>query len=383
MLRGEWCDITPGSRTEEARSRVKIVVVGGYGDIGSCVVEKLVEFSSHQVAIAGRDLNKARSVCRTFKGYVGALQADAHNRATLTAAFENFDLVINCAGPFYKYGANVATAAIETRTHYIDICDDPEPLSKLFALNEAARRNGVTVITGMGWNPGMSNVAARLGADLLDEIDDIKIAWVVGSGDAKGLAALKHTLHGITGQKPMFRNGERIMLPAWSEMEMVEFPAPLGEMPAFLFGHPEPITLPKTIEANNITVRGGISPPWNNKSLRLIRSLGLTSSRKRIDSVAAIIHKIQGLFSVGGVEHSGLRLDILGKKDGQERHLVFNMIDRIRTLTATPCAVGALMLLDGTITRRGVMAPEMCIEPVQFFDRLSDKGVKIMREGRL
>ena len=37
----------------------------------------------------------------------------------------------------------------------------------------------------------------------------------------------------------------------------------------------------------------------------------------------------------------------------------------------------------GTIKQQGVMAPEMCIEPVDFFDRLSDKGVKIMREGRL
>ncbi|RJP74507.1 MAG: hypothetical protein C4532_02215 [Candidatus Abyssobacteria bacterium SURF_17] len=362
---------------------MKIVVVGGYGDIGSCVVEKLTEFSSHQITVAGRDLKKARSICSSFKGYVGALQVDVENKATLTTAFENFDLVINCAGPFYKYGANVAIAAIEKRTHYIDICDDADPLPKLFALNAAAQRAGVTVITGMGWNPGISNMAVRLSADLLGDIEDVNITWVAGSGDSKGLAALKHTLHGITGEVPVFRDGKNAKAPAWSEMEMVEFPAPLGEMPAFLFGHPEPLTLPKTIKAKNIAVRGGISPLWNNKALRVIRSLGLTRSPNRIDSVASLIHRIQRVFSVGGVEHSGLRIDIVGKKDGQDRHLVFNMIDRIRTLTAIPCAIGALMLLEGLITRRGVMAPEMCLDPVQFFDRLSDKGVKIMREGRL
>lgn len=362
---------------------MKIVVIGGYGDIGSYIVEKLVENSSHQITIAGRNLKKARSLCGTFKGYVGALRVDVDEKPTLTGAFENFDLVINCAGPFYKYAANVATAAIETKTHYIDICDDADPLPKLFALDSAANRAGVTVLTGMGWNPGISNLAARLGANLLDEVDDVKIAWAVGSGDSKGRAALAHTLHGITGEIPMIRDGKQVMLPAWSEMELVEFPAPLGEVPEFLFGHPEPLTLPGAITAKNIEVRGGISPEWNNRALRIIRSLGLTSSPARVDSTAGFIHRVQKLFSVGGVKHSGLRIDVVGKKDEQERHLVFNMLDRIRPLTGTPCALGALMLLEGAITRRGVVAPEMCIDPVQFFDRLSDEGIKILREGRL
>lgn len=362
---------------------MKILVVGGHGDIGSCVVEKLIESSSHQTTIAGRNLKRAHSACKTFKDSVGAIQVDVDNRATLTAAFESFDLVINCAGPFYKYGANAAIAAIETRTHYIDICDDPDPLPKLFALDNAAQKAGVTVLTGMGWNPGISNMAARLGANLLDEIDEIKIAWAVGSGDSNGLAALKHTLHGITGKIPIHKDGKQVMVPAWTEMETVDFPPPLGEASGFLFGHPEPLTLPRTIEAQNISVRGGISPAWNNRTLRFMRSLGLTKSRERIDTVAGIVHRIQALFSFGGVKKSGLRIDVIGRKDGQERHLVFNMIDRIRPLTAIPCAVGALMLLEGRISRRGVVAPEMCIEPVEFLNRLADKGVKILREGHL
>lgn len=362
---------------------VKILVVGGYGDIGSCVVEKLIEFSSYQVTVGGRNLKKARTICRAFKDSVGAIQIDVSNRSTLTTALEGADLVINCAGPFFEYGADVAIAAIETRTHYIDICDDPEPLSKLFVLDSAAQKAGVTVLTGMGWNPGISNMAARLGADLLDEIDEIKIAWVVGSGDSGGLGALKHTFHGITGKIPIHQDGKQVMVPAWTSVETVDFPPPLGELPALLFGHPEPVTLPRTIKVNNVSVRGGISPPWNNGMLRFLRSLGFTKTREKIDGYAGLVHSVQRLFSIGGVKNSGLRVDVIGRKDGQERNLVFNMIDHIRPLTAIPCAVGASMLLDGRITRRGVVAPEMCIEPVEFFDRLADKGVRILREGHL
>jgi len=362
---------------------VKILVVGGYGDIGSCVVEKLIDFSSHQVTVAGRNLNKARSICKSFKDHVGALQVDVDRRSTLTTAFDGFDLVINCAGPFYKYGANAAIAAIETRTHYIDICDDADPLSKLFVLDSAAQRAGVTILTGMGWNPGISNMTARLGANLLDEIDEIKIAWAVGSSDSSGLGALKHTLHGITGKIPIYQDGKQVMVPAWTGAETVDFPPPLGEMPEMFFGHPEPITLPRTINVKNVAVRGGISPQSNNGMLRFLRSLGLTKSRERIDSTAAFLHSIQWLLSIGGTKNSALRVDVIGRRDGQERHLVFNMIDRIRPLTAIPCTVGAMMLLEGKITQRGVVAPEMCIEPVEFLDRLADKGVKILREGHL
>jgi len=376
---GRFCQTRFSSQGD---STVKIIIIGGYGDIGSFIVEKLVD-SPHQVTIAGRNLKRARSLCSKFKGDVGALQVDVEEKSTLVGALGSFDLVINCAGPFYKYGAKVATAAIETKTHYIDICDDPEPLPKLIALDAAARRAGVTVLTGMGWNPGISNLAARLAANLLDQVDEIKIAWVAGSGDAGGKAALAHTLHGITGEIPVFRDGKHIKVPAWTEMEIVEFPAPLRELPTYLFGHPEPITLPKEIDVNTIEVRGGISPRWNNGVLRLLRSLGFTRSNKAIDSTAGFIHSIQKLFSIGGVKHSGLRIDVTGRKEGQERHLVFNMLDRIRPLAGTPCAVAALMLLEEAITRRGVVAPEMCIDPVQFFDRLSDQGIRILREGRL
>ena len=95
---------------------MKIIVVGGYGDIGSCVVEKLIEFSSHQVTIGGRNLKKAHSVSGTFKDYVPAIRVDVENRATMNAVFRGFDLVINCAGPFYKYGANAAIAASRNST---------------------------------------------------------------------------------------------------------------------------------------------------------------------------------------------------------------------------------------------------------------------------
>ncbi len=40
-------------------------------------------------------------------------------------------------------------------------------------------------------------------------------------------------------------------------------------------------------------------------------------------------------------------------------------------VTGTPLAIGLGMILDGTITQKGVFAPEGGIEPIDFFRRYS------------
>ena len=45
------------------------------------------------------------------------------------------DIVINTTGPFFKFGLPILKAAIDTNTHYFDICDDWEPTEKMLLLN--------------------------------------------------------------------------------------------------------------------------------------------------------------------------------------------------------------------------------------------------------
>jgi short subunit dehydrogenase-like uncharacterized protein len=35
--------------------------------------------------------------------------------------------VLNCVGPFYRFGPPVLTAAIKAGVSYLDVCDDWEP----------------------------------------------------------------------------------------------------------------------------------------------------------------------------------------------------------------------------------------------------------------
>src|SRR5882757_5980898 len=61
---------------------------------------------------------------------------------------EGCDLVLNTAGPFFGCSAPVAEAAIDACSDYLDICDDAEGTRAVLKLDDAARRAGVTVVTG-------------------------------------------------------------------------------------------------------------------------------------------------------------------------------------------------------------------------------------------
>jgi len=129
--------------------------------------------------------------------------------------------------------------------------------------------------------------------------------------------------------------------------------------------------------------------------------------------MARIIHTIEGLFRVGGIAASGARVDVKGRKDGQQRIISYGVADKMARftgipaaigaqlvkgrkdgqqriisygvadkmarLTGIPAAIGAQLLAEGRIEARGVFAPEGCLAPQPFLDELSKRGIEIHR----
>jgi saccharopine dehydrogenase-like NADP-dependent oxidoreductase len=354
-----------------------IVVLGGCGDMGSYVVRDLLEHSDADVTIADYRVAEAQRLARELGDRAQAVFVDANNMDSLLGAMRGADAVVGCIGPFYQFAPKMVRAAITAGVPYVDICDDYGPMDELFAMDEAAREAGVTVITGLGWTPGLSNLLARQAAEQLDSVDEIRIAWAGGAADSKGLAVIMHLLYAITGQVPSFGDGKQVTVPALSEKERVTFPPPLGEVTVYHCGHPEPLTLPRYLDVSTVTLKGGLTPNWNNAFAEFMVHLGLTSTPGRISFLSKLVHSIEGVFGVGGVPASGIRVDVLGLKDGQPQHVTLATTDRQGRLTGIPASIGALMLADKTISTPGVFAPEGVVPLEPFFERLSERGIVI------
>lgn len=178
---------------------MKVLVIGGTGGMGQGVARDLIKQERIEKVVLG-DINvdptRVQEKLRVSPK-VSLVKVDVNDHAGVVAAIQEVDVVINCAGPFYKTAVAVARAAVEAKVNYIDICDDYEAVPILFSsadIDEAAKKAGITVLTGMGSDPGTNNILVKWYADRLDRVDDIYLYWVVSIAELAG-AAWDHSLH--------------------------------------------------------------------------------------------------------------------------------------------------------------------------------------------
>ena len=127
-----------------------------------------------EIVVADRDLASAESVAAeagpSAKVKLRAERIDVTDSAALSALLGGAGAVLNTTGPFYKFALPILRAAIQTGTHYLDICDDWEPTIEMMRLNRSAAEAGVTAVIGLGASPGVSNLMAKMAAHELDEV---------------------------------------------------------------------------------------------------------------------------------------------------------------------------------------------------------------------
>lgn len=240
---------------------MKIIALGGSGMMGRIAARRLAHDPRVQeIVIADLDLDAAQALATELAGLSGlgasvtAVRADVTDGAQLRALFADADLVINTVGPYYRFGVPVLEAAIDARTHYIDICDDPEPTVGMIALDARAREARITAIVGMGASPGFTNVLGALATRGLTDITVMRCAWAITTDrgydlldshrDGKSAAAVEHLLEQITGTVTASIDGSLVetlpLRPVRIDLEG------LGSGTAYTVGHPEPVAFHHT-----------------------------------------------------------------------------------------------------------------------------------------
>jgi saccharopine dehydrogenase-like NADP-dependent oxidoreductase len=336
------------------------------------------------VLVADRDEKKARDFVTELGPTAEASALDISDAEALSKALTDVDLVLNCAGPFYRFGREVLTAAIAAGTNYLDICDDWEPTLEMLELSDAARVAGVTAVIGMGASPGTSNMLALLCMNQLDEVEKMYTVWRAGAlpypekgkeAEYEPNAAMIHWIHNCTEPIKVWRDGGLVDAYALEEIE-VSYPG-RGTGPVWVCGHPEPITLPR--------VRPDIKHSYNTMNARrgLMEGLQRVAERVRsgeLDVIAAgkqlVVEPNTGgaaagpspvlpnLFAVA----EGTRAGKATRVGAQPLHIPnANMGEA----TGYPLAVAALMMCRGEVENPGVHGPEGAVDPERYFDLLS------------
>lgn len=364
---------------------MEVIVLGGAGDMGSRAVEDLAASEGvGRVTIADRNVSSAREVAARLDGAgaeVDVLQIDADNHRELVEAMRSYDVAASALGPCYLYESKLVRAALEAGVDYASICDEWEAArAVLDQLGEEAREKGVTVITGLGTSPGLTNVAVRYYAQQLDKVRraDMYVYQPLNAGG--GQAVVRHMLYIISGQVAAWRGGRSVMVPACSEERVVEFPR-FGHIKVWNMGHGEPETIPRFIpgieEVNFLMGFGRGSGLFIRPA-----KWGLFTSTRLRDGVARLISFIERV-SLGEAPGEGaVRVDVWGEANGQEVQRIACGVGQMREATGLSLSIGTLMLARRELLTEegGVYAPEACLDPREFIGRFNAKGIKAYQD---
>ncbi|MBD3227171.1 MAG: hypothetical protein GF329_03200 [Candidatus Lokiarchaeota archaeon] len=392
---------------------MKLLILGGCGDMGRMAVATAISLPKvSKITIADKNYELAeRMVELTESEKLEAVKIDINNETELIKLVRKHDIVLNTVGPFYKFGVPILNAVIKGKTNYVDICDDWKPTQDMLKLNKKAKEAGISCIIGVGASPGLTNLMAVMAYKELDQVYDIITAW--GLGDTKlgkkpknfirkknlikniknkirnPSAAIVHLLYQSIGKKPTYKNGDLKEIESLTSADPIKFPGRGKPIYSCHIGHPEPITLSRTIKANNISNQMYLTKKLTMilgdyvdkiKTNQITINEAAISIKKKLKSFKVILTiiwiVIKRLFKLPPT----LCVIAKGLKDEKETEIYvglkyqpFGEIDRgTDGITAVPMVIAASMLMDGLISKTGVLTPEEAIDPDKFFERFAD-----------
>ncbi len=330
-------------------------------------------------------------------GRLRPLRLDVTDIAAVKAALQGHASVMS-AIPYY-YNAPMARAAVEVGCHFSDLGGNTEIVLEQKKLDGQAKARGLSVIPDCGLAPGMVNILAAEGIRRLDRAEKVKV-YVGGLPQSPEpplnyqiVYSLEGALDYYTTPSWILRGGRPVQVDALSELEPVEFPAPVGTLEAFHTGGGIS-TLPFAYEGKvDVMEYKTLRYPGHAAIMRPIRELGLLDLKPLevkgnavvprdvfIASVSPKLHKPQGRDLVA------LQVLVSGTKNGTREQVGFRLIDyydvehgisaMMRT-TGYSLSITGQMQADGRVTEKGVRTPDETMPFRAYVDELGKRGIRI------
>ncbi|MFY1621477.1 saccharopine dehydrogenase family protein [Micromonospora sp. WMMD736] len=125
------------------------MIYGASGYTGSRTAQRAVELG-HKPVLAGRAPDKVRAVAEPLG--LAWQDVDLADTAGLEKALADVDVVLNCAGPFFRTSEQLVQACLATGTHYLDVTGEIDVFERCAQLDAEATAAGVMLMPGVGFD---------------------------------------------------------------------------------------------------------------------------------------------------------------------------------------------------------------------------------------
>lgn len=375
---------------------MKALVLGGAGAVCSETTRDLAKYSEFEkIVVAEYNTDAGNQLIESIDDpRLEVIFFDANNYDSMLKLFPVYDVVVN--GLPWKYDMPVTKACVEVGVNGLDVSTEEDQ----WDYDAAAKEKDIVFIPGVGATPGITNAMARHAANQMDNVDDIQIYFAAFRCPAPApglLITFLWEFHPKTEGRVYYEDGEFHWVGPFEGLKNITFPGEIGEQEVCYIPHPETRTMPKSLGARKVSVRGCF-PPHAMRLAKAMLESGLYSEESIIvkgveTNALEMMHEI--LLMLPETKETplwayGLVVDVYGKKDGKGikiRHWSEHPpMDKwggkaaYYKNIAIPLSIGAQMIVRGDVDSRGVVPPELALDPIIFFDELKLRGITIGEE---
>ena len=311
------------------------------------------------------------------------LDIDDHAAFVKFIKAQNPDVVASTIGPFYRNAGKVYQACIEAGKSCCDVCDDIDGVKQAIDLHDEAKKAGITIISGLGDSPGLTNIIAKFCCDQLDSVDDIQILWAAPLSEV-GLAQFFHGIH-CFAYPHQYVNGKLVDL---AGKMIVEFGEPLGKVELLYCDHPEPYTLPLYVKGvKNVLCAGAAWPEVPGVSMSAIAGFKdvlmdpIKLHGTEVAPIEVFSHMAYRMVQEQIIKwkatgtlynYGGTIINVFGLKNGVKTKYTFSGVGKSMTTTPRTLASVAKMVARGEVKVKGAFAAEGCISPLDFMTAFTE-----------
>lgn len=368
------------------------IAVLGTGMIGNAIVRELAQspYIDSVVAVDAVEESLNRCLSSTNSSKVTGQVVSLSDIDSTVRILETVDLAIACLP--HSLSMLATRAAIAAKCHLLDLVGSA--FEEKLELHEQAVDANVLIVPGCGVAPGISNVLAGRGVELLDTVDEV--VMVCGGLPRHPLPPLWYqvvfrleSLLGLCTRPALaVEDGNFVKLPPLSGLTPISFPEPVGECEAVVTdAHSIAYTLRgKVKKLYEMTAR--YKGHWDK--MTTLAELGFLDAEKvevngvmvsPVELSSVVLRpKMQG---ASNEDVTVLRVTAQGYKDNKPVHLEWEMVDvydKERNLTSMakttgfPPVIVAEWMAQGLIQDRGIVAPENLLAGELFNPFISELG---------
>ena len=352
---------------------MRVAVLGAGGTIAPAIVRDLAE--SEEVTamrLLDIDLRRAEAVATEHGGgKAQARQADATK--DLADQLAGMEVLVNSAA--YRINLAAMRACLDAGCHYMDLGGLYHVTAEQLRLSGEFEQRGRLALLGIGSAPGKTNLlAARAVRELPGK--PISISVLAAGRDLdppKELSfpyAVRTLLDEITMAPMALINGRPQEMRPLQDGPRADFGDPIGVADTIFTLHSEVLTFGDSFGAPNVTFALSLSP----KVLESLKELQGASEERIAEVARSASPPSANTLSIHIVEVSGAET-VIRARSVTPPNEAWGLGGGIVS-TASPAAAAVRLLARGSISKRGALPPESCIDPDEMFAELEARGVR-------